>query len=341
MLEKIHERFERIVNTIEIGPVAILISQVDPDAVGSAFGLKFILEQKFGKECKIYYSGTIDHPQNKAICNKYNLLSQMKLISQEGLAGKFTALVDSSLTNDGRFGLNKPIEPNIVIDHHRDGTVEESDDKFIWIEDVGASCTLVCELMQHFLEPIDIPQMIATLLTLGIHTDTKGLLGASDRDREAFNNMADLVSYEEISAIINYTIPTTHFKYLESALHDRVISDGRLVTGVGFMQPNDGDHLAVIADYLVRMEGVSLVLVWGIIGNKVRVSARSDNLSINLSDFLRQKIGPISGAKITPDGRGEGGGQLDLNLGIWRTLDNDDEVLLLVRNWFRGNVLID
>ena len=52
------------------GPFSIIIAQIDPDAIGSAFGFAELL--KFlGQESNIYYAGRVSHPQNEALCNKY------------------------------------------------------------------------------------------------------------------------------------------------------------------------------------------------------------------------------------------------------------------------------
>jgi hypothetical protein len=85
-----------------------------------------------------------------------------------------------------------------------------------------------------------------------------------------------------------------------------------------------------MADLFIRVEGISLVVVWGIIENpsiadgvNVRLSARSENLSIPLETFLRDRFGPTCGAKFTPTGRGEGGALLKLVLPNW-LVDNEN-----------------
>jgi len=54
--------------------------------------------------------------------------------------------------------------------------------------------------------------------------------------------------------------------------------------------------------------------------NHVRVSARSSNLSDPLDESLKESFGDNSGAKLTPDGIGEGGAYVELeglDLGFW------------------------
>ena len=78
------------------------------------------------------------------------------------------------------------------------------------------------------------------------------------------------------------------------------------------------------------MEGITLVVVWAIIGEDVRISARSTDLSTPLAEFMREKFGPDSGAKLDPAGRGEGGALIDLDLGFWMSEGNQEIVEKMV-----------
>ena len=96
------EEFTRVVNSHE-GDFNIIVTQVDPDAVGSAIGTAALLET-LGRKSRIHYCGTFGHPQNRAIANKYNLKSEMNAIPfdksthKEYFANaKNFILVDSSL----------------------------------------------------------------------------------------------------------------------------------------------------------------------------------------------------------------------------------------------------
>ncbi len=102
--------------------------------------------------------------------------------------------------------------------------------------------------------------------------------------------------------------------------------NGRLVTGVGTIRPEDGDFLAMVADDLIRMQSISVAVVWGIVGNRVRLSARSADLTVPLDRFLSERFGSRAGAKLTPDGHGEGGGSLELDLGIWHSSTTAEHV---------------
>lgn len=296
---------------------SIYISQIDPDSIGAAFGMK-----KYLGEGEIYYRGGVGHPQNRAIINRYNLLSEMTKVSGlEDVPCEKLVLVDSNDPGDEI--------PAIIVDHHRGSTVEATE--IHKVEEVGSTCTLVVEMLQEQ----DIDERLAVLLALGIFTDTKSLMAGTKRDRDAYSIVGENV--REISNFIHYPLPSSHFKNLTYALnHMDKDAEGKCIASAGFLPPEQGDDLATISDYLIRMDSVTLVIVWGIVGDTVRLSARSTDLSTPLDGFLKERFGDSAGAKLTPDGRGEGGARIELNLGLWSGDDNKSEILAMVSKRLRS-----
>lgn len=317
-------RLHQVLAAIQ-GNLYILITQLDPDAMGAAVAfataLRYLKKTAgFVGDVRIAYCGRLGHAQNRAIFNSCNLGSQMFPIEQMVLEpDDRLALVDSSDVQDSRLPKGMlPISPVLVIDHHRsEGLPPEDETHFYWIEDgMGAASTLVVELLLAINAPIS--ENLALLLTLGIYSDTKALASAHRRDRDAYGAMTKFVKPADLNRLLHYTLPKSHFKNLLYALSHQEQRGGRLVVGAGELAEEDGDDLSTIADYLLRCEGVSLVIVWGIIGKVVRISARTSDITIPLDKFLKDRFGPhCSGAKFTPDGRGEGGARLSLDLGIW------------------------
>jgi len=63
----VHNFIESIKDSEE--PINVIMHNVpDPDAMGSAIGVQFLL-RKLGKDSQIYYGGEISHPQNKTLVN--------------------------------------------------------------------------------------------------------------------------------------------------------------------------------------------------------------------------------------------------------------------------------
>ena len=107
---------------------------------------------------------------------------------------------------------------------------------------------------------------------------------------------------------------------------------GTLIACAGVLDPKDSDDLSTIADALIRKDGVSKVFVWGVIGDhKVRISARSTDITQDLSEFLKARFGNgNAGAKLAPDGHSEGGAMITLNFAPWLSSGNMSQALELI-----------
>ncbi|MDA1335071.1 MAG: DHH family phosphoesterase [bacterium] len=304
--------------------IHIIVAQVDPDALGCAVGVMSILdhiadEVELEPRIQIVYAGDVAHPQNRAIMTKCDLAKVMVHISSVDIERLTNCiLVDSSEMKDSRISAKHRIHPVIIIDHHRSSLPDEDDSHFFWVDEVGAASTLVFELVEAI--NVEFSANTALLLALGIYTDTKRLVGASVRDRYAYGRVTSEVVASDMNLLIEYVLPRSHFDHLASVLSTMQIHGEKLVANAGHLRPDEGDDLALIADELLRMSGITMVVVWGIIDSAVRVSARNTDLGTPLDTFLKERFGQDSaGAKITPDGRGEGGAHLSLDLGFWLT----------------------
>jgi nanoRNase/pAp phosphatase (c-di-AMP/oligoRNAs hydrolase) len=313
----------------------VVLTQVDPDALGGGFGFAYFVKKQLGLSVlpRIVYCGSIGHPQNRSIINKFNLKQWMVPLAEYSFgSAEVLALIDSSSIQDSRFKIPEGLEVKVIIDHHRGGELAPSPERCIWIEEVGAASTLVTELFSSSGMAMDEDwAFIQTLLTLGIYTDTKSLAGAGQRDKDAFGFMAKNVAPEELVQLLNYPLPPSYFEHLKQALVAMRREGSVIVTTPGYIAASSSDDLSTIADELLRTDGVTLVVVYGILENgKVRISARSRGLTTALDEYLKFRFGPGTGAKFTPDGRGEGGGLLDLNLGFWKGDSNRATVLQMV-----------
>lgn len=307
------------------GKCAIALTQVDPDALASAFAMRLLMRSRTDKDVPIFYAGSVAHPQNRCVVNRYDLLSYMRPFPTERADEYTVALVDSSKAEDGRGPTLAQMQIAVVVDHHRGCDIRD-DQAFVWVEEVGACSTLMAEILYAAKEAGDskegdaiqeIPREIRVMLALGIYTDTKALISASKRDREAYAWLTEDLDHADMNQFIEYPLPDTHFQNLNYALSHMTRDKDRIVATCGVIETSESDDLSTIADYMLRMSGVTLVVVWAIVGGKVRVSARNRDLTTPLDQFLKDRLGSKSGAKLSPDGRGEGGAMLDLDLGLW------------------------
>jgi nanoRNase/pAp phosphatase (c-di-AMP/oligoRNAs hydrolase) len=335
----ISEKFDYVKSRANGETVAILVAQVDPDALGSAFGLQYLFK-KLGVSSDIYYVGAVSHPQNRAITNYFNLLNQMKKIDEFNHDSMY-CLVDSQETKDSRLKIElNPHNLLLVIDHHRGDQNKlfadcksEKGEVVLMIEEVGSASTLVTELYQELkIEYEEDAKSVFNLLALGIYTDTKDLVSATERDYKAFTYLRGYLDPIDISRFINYSLPSSFFKNWHSAIQTFEQHGSKAIASLGFISSKDRDNLSSIADLLLRREGVDFVAVWAIINDSVAISFRNDNLSTPLDGFVREKFDNMGGAKLTSDGKGEGGANIPLNMQFWFGEENKDPVLEIVSN---------
>lgn len=290
----------------------IVITQVDPDAIGAAFGMDLIL----GGGNTIIYSGGVSHAQNRALCNRFNLLSQMthvRDVSMEQLEN--VVLVDSCKGNDSRFPFQ--LDPLIMIDHHLETDLKDSNKVFYWLDSkVGSASTMVCELLRE--SGLDIPKNVALMLALGVYTDTKSNVATCERDRDAYGWAVSNADYSDLVKLIRYKRSPNYLKHLAAAVSNQKSGHGgRLLATPGTINVKDGDDLSSIADEFLRQTGVTVAIIWAVVeadsGERIRVSARSEDMQLDLSDFLRRRFDTKCGAKQLPDWLGEGGASFELD----------------------------
>ena len=329
------ETFRSVVSKVahaESG-IVIVLTQVDPDAMGAAVALRDIIPALTDAHPPVIVAcGPVGHPQNRTILNKFSLEFKppSKVSGDEKLI-----LVDSSSTSDDRLPEHlNGLTPSVVIDHHKGSNLpHEGDEHFYWIDqEAGATCTMLAELIKE-LEHVP-SETLRLLLALGIYTDTGALVTASQRDRTAYGWITDQVDPQDFMTLLDYPLPQRHFQNLQHGLAHMERNGRTVVVPLGWIRPQDSDDLAAIADYVLRMEGVSLVFAWGIVEEKgertVRLRVRTVDPSFQLQNFLRENFSKEAGAKTT-GGRGEGGVNIPVDLGFWNRNDAQCQIEELVR----------
>ncbi len=316
MIEKLEEKLTELSENFE--DFAIVFTQVDPDAVGAALGLSFAIENLTGKSTEMYYGGSIGHPQNKALFNLHNLKSIIKpLKTMEVSVDCAYFLVDSCTVQDARLGeLNGVFVPHVVVDHHRGEDLPEG--TFRWIEEVGAVSTLIVELLDSLgLLNSSLPKEVMSSLALGIHTDTGALTSCTPRDLTAYSNIMRYLVGNELISLMNYRRPPSFFEHMKRALDNKERKGAILIADVGEVLLGEADNISTIADELMLMDGLSLVVVWGVVDGNVRLSIRNSDISNPLDDWITERFQGFGGSKMTPKGVAQGGANIPFEFGFW------------------------
>ncbi len=283
------KKFRKVLESAKGGKLGIFThDNPDPDAISSAFALKEIAK-RFGVDADIIYYGEILHQENRAMVN---LLEIPLLRGDEVDLSKYTkfALVDCSAPGVNN-SIPKDIKINIVIDHHPAENVEA---EYVDIRtDVGAAATIMTEYLREL--KIVPSRILATALFFGIKSETDEFKrNTRTADFYAAAYLYPFVDHEMIEKMEGPAISTETLDVLGTAIKNRQIYSSFLISFAGFI--NDRDALPQAADFLLRLEGISTVLVFGVIKDTVYLSARNKDVRINIGEVLRRAFGDVGSA---------------------------------------------
>jgi len=292
-------------------------SMPDPDAIASALGVQWLLRKKWGLESHIFHDGVVSHQQNRTMVNVLEIsLTSSSEFDPKDVTFVKTIIVDAT-------SKNAPIkEANIVIDHHR--VKDETADLAI-VESVGAASTLVVELIQGLKLEFedDIDERIATALVFGIRNDTEDLISetVTDRDYKASLSLTEHVDRAKLASIIKYPYPLFFFEAEKTIGKEgnHIVENSFFVGTLGILTDTQRDALAMISDKMVRMQGIETAVIFAIVDDRIHVSVRSQNKSIDVNSFCQRIFGKDhSGGKL-----GSGGASVPLGIMGYDGLDNE------------------
>ncbi len=251
-------------------PLIHLQHNPDPDALGSAAALRYLLRRLLDVDATLAYTGRVGRVENRAMLRHLDIRIKpsFKLDYDEF---DLVVVVDTH-PGAGTCRLPEGVVPDIVIDHHP-GISELKGVAFPYYDpDFGSTSTMVGALFVENGIPMD--RRIATALTYGIRTDTMDLSrGTTPQDESIFREVYGLSDKKALSRIERARVPQEYFITLERALRHAQVTDFALTTYLG--EINHSDSVAEIADLLFRLEGLKWVMVAGYNGPTLYCSLRA------------------------------------------------------------------
>jgi nanoRNase/pAp phosphatase (c-di-AMP/oligoRNAs hydrolase) len=315
-------RSEEFVSVVENAETVGVVchDNPDPDCIASALALQTVASHAGVEEVDILYGGEVSHQQNRAFVN----LLEVGLTEFENAdLGNYdiVGFVDHSTKGENN-SVPDEVQIDFVIDHHppENGV----DAGFVDIrEEFGATTTILVEYLRELGVTPDTE--IATALLFAIRTETlEYLRGATEMEYEASKFLHRYVDTELLRRMTEPAFTPETLDTIGEAILEREVRASSLVAGVGVI--NERDALPQAADYLMRLEGVSTVLVFGVVGDRIEASARSKDSRVNLDRVMRDAFGDV----------GSGGGHRDMAgaqvpLGVFSELaETDDRMIELV-----------
>jgi nanoRNase/pAp phosphatase (c-di-AMP/oligoRNAs hydrolase) len=251
-------------------PLIHLQHNPDPDALGSATGLRFLLRRLLGVEAHLAYTGRVGRVENRAMLRHLNI--EIRPSYKIDYDDYDLLVVVDTHPGAGTCRLPKGVVPDVVVDHHP-ALVDMPAVAFPYYDPAfGSTSTMVGALFVENGIPMD--RRVATALTYGIRTDTMELSrGTSDLDEHVYREVYGHSDKQILSSIERARVPQEYFLVLERALRRAQISDFALSTYLG--EIGHSDAVAEIADLLFRLEGIKWVMVAGYSGPTLFCSLRA------------------------------------------------------------------
>ncbi len=298
--------------------VAVLMHpNPDPDAMSAAMGVQ-ALADSVETEVEIQYPGQIRHQENRAFETVLDLdFDQIE--SDADLAEGPIILVDH---NEARgFSGSENVDPIAVVDHHPGGGEGR---EFTDVRtDNGACASIFAEYFDKMgWEPIDpdevettdeenaVPPRVSTGLVYGIQSDTKSLTkGCSTAEFEAAAYLYPGVDEDSLDRIANPEVDAEVLDVKATAIRNREVRNAFAISDVGTV--SNIDAIPQAADELLRLEGVTAVVVLGDKEDQIHLSGRSRDDRVHMGKSLRTVVEDVPMAGAGGHAR-MGGGQLSL-----------------------------
>ena len=290
---KLEEKLDTLMKLLKKNQRWLILFVGDPDALASAMALKRILARRV-ESVGLAMVNEISRPDNLAMV-RYLRIPVKRLTPPLAAQYDRFALVDSQPHHNPAF---KDYKFSVVIDHHpknKDFPVQ-ADFQEIRPE-YGSNSTILTEYMYNLgLRP---GKLLATALLYGIKTDTQSFeRNFCDADVKAFRYLSKFANHLLLRKIARSEFRIDWLKYFSQAFRKmHVLGEGLTV----FMGKVDSpDILVILADFFLRVHGISWTIISGINENNLVAVFRGDGLRRDMGKFastLFSDVGSAGGHK--------------------------------------------
>jgi nanoRNase/pAp phosphatase (c-di-AMP/oligoRNAs hydrolase) len=308
------ESFRRLLAR-ESAVTILLHPNPDPDAMAAAMGVAHLAET-VDTETTMRFPGEIRHQENRAFRTILGL--ELEVVEAAGELAEPVILVDH---NEPRGFRNAgAVEPIAVVDHHPG---EGTGSRFTDVRPAyGACATIVTEYFEAIgfdariadrdedTPPGVLPTSVATGLTYGILSDTTNLTkGCTNAEFAAAAFLYDGVDQDLLDRIANPQVDAEVLEVKARAINGREVDGPYAVSHIG--EVSNVDAIPQAADELLKLEGVTAVVVGGIKDGVLHLSGRSRDDRVHMGKALERAVDGIPQSGAGGHAR-MGGGQVEL-----------------------------
>ncbi|HNT65269.1 MAG TPA: DHH family phosphoesterase [bacterium] len=262
----------------------VIHNHPDPDALASAFALRYLLQARFHLPSDIAYDGIIGRAENAAMVRELRIpVKRLRLLKLERYDS--VALIDTQ-PGAGNHAMQGGMPIDLVIDHHPRRRTSSGSGMIIDPQ-VGSTATLLVEWL--LTADLPLPTDVASALSYAIRSETQDLgREASARDIRAYLAIYPHASMQKLSRIINPTLTTNYFIALQCALQRAQTYRHLICAHIGNV--HTPEIVAEVADLLLRHRKTSWTLVTGRFHNSLYLSLRSSNTRAQANKLIQHLV---------------------------------------------------
>jgi len=258
----------------------------DPDALGAAAGMRLLAEKLAGVPSVIGYAGFLTRAENKEMVKRLKL--HVKHVDNRDMRRYRAVVLVDTQPEAGNNALTPGQTVLAVVDHHAGRRAKRSCPFALVDREVGASSTLVFELLTR--ARVKPPKSVASALFLGIKTDTQDAgRDAGPRDLAAYRELFALSSQKVIAQITHPRLSNEYYRVVHRALETAVVAGDCLYAPVG--EVVTPEFVSEVADYLVALKGLRWAIVTGRYGENLYFSTRTLTARKDAGRLLREAMG--------------------------------------------------
>lgn len=273
----------------------------DPDALAASYALRHLLLVKTGQEATIAFGGGIGRGENKVMVQRLEIPTvPIDKLNLEHF--NVVCMVDCQ-PGTGNNAIPADAKVDLVIDHH---ALRGETEACRWVDvrpDYGAAASILFEYL--VAQQVKIATKLATLLFYAIKSETQSLgRDWTGADREAYLQLLPLSNNRILYEITHPKSPREYFRYFDCGLKNAQIYEDLLVFNLS--QVDHPEIVAEIADFLMRVEGVNLVLGIGCYREEGVLSLRTSSPELRAGVLIRtitEGLGTAGGHGMTAGGQ--------------------------------------
>ena len=262
----------------------------DPDAIASAYGLQYFLQQ-FGIDAILCYDGSIDKLSTKRMLTVFS----MEILHADLLAdmqeSDYIVTVDGQKYNTNFTDL--PGDEVACVDHHPQ--VRDCGYHYKDIRMVGACSSIVVSYYREM--GIAIPPLVASALAYGIKMDTADFTrGATAFDAEMFAYSFETADVEKLQEMYKNVMEFKDLRAYAAAIDNIKIYDRTGFACIPFDCPDA--LIAIISDFILALDVVDVSIVYSVRKDGLKFSVRSEVEAVDAGKLVATAL----------SGYGSGGG---------------------------------